>query len=514
MTTTITDHTATKVDNIAAPLASDVNVPNWAARILGEGLTFDDVLLVPARSDVLPHQVDVSTRVGNIALPIPILSAAMDTVSESRLAIAMARQGGLGIVHRNLNIDGQAAEIDKVKRSESGMISDPITLTADRTIRDALDLMRRFSISGIPITEGEKLVGIITNRDLRFHKDLSLPIGEVMTRQPLITVPEGTDLSSAQELLHKNRIEKLLIVDNAGNLRGMITVKDIMKSKQFPHACKDDRGRLRVGAAVGVGPHEGLSRARAVVDAGADCLCIDTSHGHTQSVIDATEQIKNAFPQVHVIAGNVATRSGARDLIAAGADSIKVGIGPGSICTTRVITGAGVPQLTAIFECAEEAAKTGTPIIADGGIRFSGDLSKALAAGANAVMVGSLFAGTDEAPGEKILLDGRSFKVYRGMGSLDAMALGSRNRYYQDKEDIGKLVPEGIEGRVPYKGELADSVHQLIGGLRAGMGICGAKDLATFRTSAQFIRVTSAGVRESHPHDVAITREAPNYPRG
>jgi IMP dehydrogenase len=514
MTTSITEQSINKRESIAGPLASDVDTPRWAARILGEGLTFDDVLLVPARSDVLPHQVNVETRLGGISLPIPLLSAAMDTVTESKLAISMARQGGLGVIHRNLSIDNQAAEVDKVKRSESGMINDPITLPPDRTIRDALDLMRRFSISGIPITQGPKLVGIITNRDLRFHKDLSVPIGDVMTRQPLITVPEGTDLSSAQELLHENRIEKLLIVDNDGNLRGMITVKDIMKSKQFPHACKDERGRLRVAAAVGVGPQEGLARARAVVDAGADCLCIDTSHGHTQSVIDTITEIKRAFPDVHLIAGNVATRVGARDLIAAGTDSIKVGIGPGSICTTRVVTGAGLPQLTAVFECAEEAAKTGTPVVADGGIRYSGDLSKALAAGAYAVMIGSLFAGTDEAPGEKVLLEGRSFKVYRGMGSIDAMAAGGRNRYYQDTEDLGKLVPEGIEGRVPYKGELADSVHQLIGGLRAGMGICGAKDLATFRASAQFIRITASGVRESHPHDVAITKDAPNYPRG
>lgn len=511
---TIADRPLDAVNSGPTPLASGAPSPAWFSRLLGEGLTFDDVLLVPARSDVMPQQVDVSTMLGKIKLPIPLVSAAMDTVTEARLAIAIARQGGLGIIHRNLSIESQAAEVDKVKRSESGMIHDPITLGPDRPIRDAVELMRRFAISGIPITKGDRLVGIITNRDLRFHKDLSVPIEAVMTRQPLITVPEGTDLSSAQELLHENRIEKLLIVDADGNLRGMITVKDIMKSRQFPHACKDARGRLRVGAAVGVGQAEGLDRAKALVEAGVDCLCIDTSHGHTKSVLEMTEQLKKAYPKVHLISGNVATRTGAHDLIAAGADSIKVGIGPGSICTTRVITGAGIPQFTAILECAEEAAKTGTTIVADGGIRYSGDLSKALAAGATAVMIGSLFAGTDEAPGDKVLLEGRSFKVYRGMGSLDAMAAGGRNRYYQDDEERNKLVPEGIEGRVAYKGELADSVHQLIGGLRAGMGICGAKNLDAFAKNSQFIRVTASGFRENHPHDVTITKDAPNYPRG
>ena len=504
----------------AAPIAaraprtdSPGSLPGWMERIRGEGLTFDDVLLVPARSNVLPKDVDVSTHLGKLRLVIPLVSAAMDTVTESRMAIAMARQGGLGIIHRNLPIDRQAAQVDHVKRSESGMIHDPITLGPDRPIRDAVEMMRQFSISGIPITENKKLVGILTNRDLRFHKDLSVAISAVMTRQPLITVPEGTDLSSAQEILHENRIEKLLIVDDDGNLRGMITVKDIMKSRQFPGACKDGRGRLRVGAAVGVGPHEGLARARALVDAGVDCLSIDTSHGHTQTVMKTAEMLKKEFPHIHLIVGNVATREGAHDLIAAGADTIKVGIGPGSICTTRIITGAGVPQFTAILDCAEEAAKTGTSVVADGGIKYSGDVTKALAAGAHAVMIGSLFAGTDEAPGEKVLLEGRSFKVYRGMGSVDAMALGARDRYYQEDEDISKLVPEGIEGRVAYKGELADSVHQVIGGLQAGMGICGAPDLATLQRTAQFVRVTAAGIRESHPHDVAITKEAPNYPR-
>jgi IMP dehydrogenase len=484
----------------------------WSRRIRGQALTYDDVLLVPARSDVLPKEVDVSTSLGKLRLEIPILSAAMDTVTESRFAIALARQGGLGIIHRNMSIDEQAEHVDRVKRSESGMIHDPITLGPDRPIRDAVDLMRRFSISGIPITEDGKLVGILTNRDLRFHKDLSVSVSEVMTRQPLITVPQGTDLSQAQELLHENRIEKLLIVDDDNNLRGMITVKDIMKSRQFPGACKDERGRLRVGGAVGVGP-EGLTRAKGLVDAGVDCLCIDTSHGHTKTVMQTAEQIKGRFPDVHLIVGNVATRDGAHDLIAAGADTIKVGIGPGSICTTRVVTGAGVPQLTAVFDCAEEAAKTNTCVVADGGIKYSGDVAKALAAGAHAVMIGSLFAGTEESPGQKVLLEGRSFKVYRGMGSVDAMSLGARDRYYQEDEELAKLVPEGIEGRVAYKGELADSVHQIIGGVRAGMGICGARDLETLRQKATFVRITAAGIRESHPHDVTITKEAPNYPR-
>lgn len=484
-----------------------------STRIGGEALAFDDVLLVPARSDVLPNEVDVSTRLASLVLPIPLLSAAMDTVTEARLAISLARQGGMGIIHRNFPIDRQAAEVDKVKRSESGMISDPITLGPDRPLRDAVDLMRRFAISGIPITEGKKLVGILTNRDLRFRKDLSVSIGAVMTGQPLITVPEGTNLDSAQEILHQNRIEKLLIVDDGGNLRGMITVKDIMKSREFPHACKDARGRLRVGAAVGVGSQEGIARARALVDAGADCICVDTSHGHTRSVIETTERLKQQFPGVFLLVGNVATREGAHDLIAAGADAIKVGIGPGSICTTRVITGAGVPQLTAVLDCAEEAARTNTSVVADGGVKFSGDITKALAAGADAVMIGSLFAGTEEAPGEKILLEGRAYKVYRGMGSLGAMKEGARDRYYQADQDMAKLVPEGIEGRVPYKGELPDSVHQLVGGLRAGMGICGTKNLTELKTKSRFVRITSAGWRESHAHDVAITQEAPNYPR-
>ncbi|HUU46704.1 MAG TPA: IMP dehydrogenase [Acidobacteriota bacterium] len=479
-----------------------------------EALTFEDVLLVPAKSDVLPKDVDVSTRLGGILLPIPILSAAMDTVTDSKLAIALARLGGLGTIHRNMPIDRQAAEVDRVKRSESGMIHDPITLGPDHPVHDAVEMMRRYSISGIPITENGRLVGILTNRDLRFCKDLSVSVRQVMTKQPLITAPEGTTLDTAQELLHENRIEKLLIVDEAGNLRGMITVKDIMKSRQYPRACKDNRGRLRVLAAVGVGAEEGLARGRALVEAGVDGLCVDTSHGHTRSVMETTERLKGEFPDVLIMAGNVVTQDGTRDLIAAGADVIKVGIGPGSICTTRVVTGAGYPQLSAILNCCEAAAKTGTAIVADGGIRYSGDISKALAAGANAVMIGSLFAGTEEAPGEKVLFEGRSFKVYRGMGSLGAMADGARDRYYQADEELSKLVPEGIEGRVAYKGELAESIHQLIGGLRAGMGMCGTPDLTTFSRQARFTRVTSSGLVESHPHDVAIAKEAPNYPRG
>ena len=480
-------------------------------KVGSQALTFDDVLLVPSRSGVLPKDVDVTSRLTDrLPLHIPIVSAAMDTVTESQLAIALARQGGIGIIHRNLSPELQAAEVDKVKRSESGMIVDPITLPPDRPISAALEVMRRFAISGIPITEGTKLVGILTNRDMRFQRNLDVKIGEVMTKDRLITVPEGTTLEQAEDILHKNRIEKLLIVDQRGNLRGMITVKDIMKKRMYPNACKDDRGRLRVGAAVGVGKdHE--TRARLLVQTGVDCLCVDASHGHTESVLSQVDMLKKKFPDVLVMAGNVATAEGARDMISAGADIVKVGLGPGSICTTRVITGAGVPQVTAILECAAEADKHGVDVVADGGIRFSGDITKALAAGAAAVMIGSLFAGTTESPGETVLLEGRSFKVYRGMGSVSAMKAGAADRYYQEDDEISKLVPEGIEGRVPYKGELADVVYQLVGGVRAGMGICGARTLAELREKAHFLRVTAAGVRESHPHDVAITKEAPNY---
>jgi len=474
-------------------------------------LTFDDVLLVPCRSGVLPKDVDVRSRLTDkLTLNIPIVSAAMDTVTEFQLAIALARQGGLGIIHRNMPPKQQAAEVDKVKRSESGMIVDPITLPPDRPIAEALEVMRKFSISGIPITEGSKLVGILTNRDMRFQRDLTVKIGDVMTKEPLITVPEGTTLEQAEDILHKNRIEKLLIVDNTGNLRGMITVKDIMKKRMYPHACKDDRGRLRVGAAVGVGK-DIKSRAQLLADTGVDCLCVDASHGHTESVLATVEMLKKEFPGVVLMAGNVATAEGTRDLISAGADVIKVGLGPGSICTTRVITGAGVPQVTAILDCAEEASKHGIGIVADGGIRFSGDITKALAAGAQAIMVGSLFAGTHESPGETILYEGRSFKEYRGMGSVSAMKAGSSDRYYQEDNEISKLVPEGIEGRVPYKGYLADIVYQLVGGVRAGMGISGAATIPELQKKAKFIQVSTAGVRESHPHDVAVTKEAPNY---
>lgn len=482
------------------------------AEKIGElALTFDDVLLVPRRSAVLPKQVDVGVQLcAGLTLNIPIVSAAMDTVTEAALAIALARQGGIGIIHRNMSVKRQAAEVDKVKRSESGMIANPITLPPDRPLTEALEVMKRFSISGIPITEGSRLVGILTNRDLRFQRNLEVSIGEVMTKDRLITVPENTTLEQAEEILHQNRIEKLLIVDDEGNLRGMITVKDIMKKRMYPLACKDQRGRLCVGAAVGIGG-ETIARAQALVDAGADCLCIDASHGHTESVIGTIETLKDKFSEVTLIAGNVATAEGTRDLISAGADVIKVGLGPGSICTTRVVTGAGVPQVTAILDCAAEADKKGVRIIADGGVRFSGDVAKALAAGAGAVMIGSLFAGTTESPGETVLYEGRSFKIYRGMGSVSAMKAGSSDRYYQEDNEISKLVPEGIEGRIPYKGEMAGVIYQLVGGIRAGMGICGAENLAQLRENARFVRISAAGVRESHPHDVAITKEAPNY---
>lgn len=479
-----------------------------------EGLTFDDVLLVPAKSDVLPRDVDISSRLtAGIKLNIPIISAAMDTVTEYRMAIALARQGGIGIIHKNLSPEVQAAEVDKVKRSESGMIVDPITLPPDRPIGEALQVMKKFAISGIPITESGKLVGIITNRDLRFQNELDLPISEVMTKSNLITAPEGTELEEALKLLHKNRIEKLLIVDGENNLKGMITVKDIMKKIQYPNACKDERGRLRVGAAVGVSA-DFEKRAELLINAGADILVIDSSHGHSAGVLRTIEHLKKKFPAKPIMAGNVATREGSQALIDAGADAVKVGIGPGSICTTRVITGAGMPQITAITESVEAASKHNIPVIADGGIRYSGDIAKALAAGADSVMIGSLFAGTEESPGETVLFEGRSFKVYRGMGSLEAMKAGSKDRYFQEhQEDVSKFVPEGIEGRVPYKGELADSVYQLIGGLRSGMGICGAANIEELHKKARFVKITQAGVIESHPHSVAITKESPNYRR-
>jgi len=476
------------------------------------GLTFDDVLLVPQKSDVLPKDVDVSTYITrDIKLNIPILSAAMDTVTESRLAIALAREGGMGVIHKNMSIPKQSSEVDKVKRSESGMIVDPVTLPPDKMIGEALEVMKKFSISGIPVTKKGKLLGILTNRDLRFEKDLTKKIGEVMTKRNLITVPEGTTLEQAKEILHKNRIEKLLIVDKKNNLKGMITVKDIMKNIQYPNSCKDSRGRLRVGAAIGVAK-DMMARASALVEAGVDVLVIDSSHGHSRGVMEAVKKIKNKFPQVPLVAGNVATKEGTEDLIKMGADCVKVGVGPGSICTTRVVIGAGVPQITAIMDCAETASKYDVPIIADGGIRYSGDVAKALAAGASAVMIGSLFAGTEESPGETILFEGRTFKLYRGMGSIEAMRRGGKERYFQEHQlEAKKLVPEGIEGRVPYKGKLSELVYQMVGGLKAGMGICGAKNIKELFQKAEFMVITYAGLRESHPHDVIITKEAPNY---
>jgi IMP dehydrogenase len=476
------------------------------------GLTFDDVLLIPQKSEVHPKEVDVSTQVTkDIRLNIPILSAAMDTVTESRLAIALAREGGIGVIHKNMTIRKQAAEVDKVKRSESGMIVDPVTLPPEKMIGEALEVMRRFSISGVPVTKKGKLLGILTNRDLRFQKDLSKKIGEVMTKRKLITVPEGTTLEEAQEILHKNRIEKLLVVDKKNNLKGMITVKDIMKNIQYPNSCKDSRGRLRVGAAIGVAK-DLITRTSALVEAGVDLLVMDSSHGHSKGVMDAVGKIKGKFPSISLVAGNVATEQGTLDLIEAGVDCVKVGVGPGSICTTRVVIGAGVPQITAILDCAEVARERNVPIIADGGIRYSGDITKALAAGADAVMIGSLFAGSEESPGETILYEGRTFKVYRGMGSIEAMKIGGKERYFQEHQlEARKLVPEGIEGRVPYKGSLSESVYQLVGGVKSGMGICGAQNIRALAEKAEFIRVTYAGLRESHPHDVIITKEAPNY---
>jgi IMP dehydrogenase len=477
-------------------------------------LTFDDVLLVPSYSDVLPKDVDIKTTIApGLVLNIPILSSAMDTVTEARLAIALARQGGIGVIHKNMSYQKQASEVDKVKRSESGMIVNPITMPPHKTIGEALDMMKKFSISGIPITENGKLVGILTNRDLRFHRDLNRLIKDVMTSEDLITAKEGTDLDTAKDLLHKHRIEKLLMVDDDYMLKGMITVKDIMKKIQYPDACKDNQGRLRVAAAVGVGV-DIENRGPALVDAGVDMLVVDSSHGHTKGVISAVKDLKKRFPDLWVMAGNIATKDGAKSLIEAGADSIKVGIGPGAICTTRVVTGGGVPQVTAIMNAVAEADKSKTPIIADGGVRYSGDMVKALAFGASAVMIGSLFAGVEESPGETILFEGRTFKSYRGMGSVGAMKEGSKDRYFQDHhEDTSKFVPEGIEGRVPFKGLLADTIYQMVGGIRSGMGLCGAKDIKTLKDKATFVKMTSSGVTESHPHSVPITKEAPNYRR-
>jgi len=477
-----------------------------------EGLTFDDVLLVPQRSDVVPSEVDVTTRLTrNIALNIPIVSAAMDTVTEAHLAIALAQEGGLGIVHKNMSIKSQATEVDKVKRSESGMIVDPVTVAPDAPVAEALALMARFRISGVPVTVGPRLVGILTNRDLRFETRTHLPVSDLMTKDDLITVPVGTTLDQAREILHEHKVEKLLVVDGDFNLKGLITVKDIQKQIKYPHACKDDLGRLRVGAAVGV-TEDVLDRVTALVEAKVDVVAVDTAHGHTRGVRDTVEGIRGAFPDLELIAGNVGTYEGAADLITAGVSAVKVGMGPGSICTTRVVSGAGMPQITAISEAARAAAETDTPVIADGGVKFSGDVTKAIAAGASSVMIGSLFAGTDESPGELILRQGRSFKAYRGMGSLGAMKAGSRDRYFQALESSAeKLVPEGIEGMVPYKGPISAMVQQLVGGLRAGMGYSGCSSMRALQSDARFIRISPAGLRESHVHDVTITKEAPNY---
>ncbi len=476
-----------------------------------EGLTFDDVMLLPAKSDVLPKDVDVRTQLTKrITLNIPVVSAAMDTVTEAKLAIALAQEGGLGFIHKALPIQVQAEEVDKVKKSESGMIIDPITISPEAKISDALELMKKYRISGVPVTKGHKLVGILTNRDLRFETRYSLKVSEVMTKNNLVTAPLGTNLDKAMKILQKYKIEKLLIVDKDFSLRGLITIKDIEKKIKYPYACKDKLGRLRVGAAVGVIDY--TERVPALLKAGADVVVVDSAHGHHQNVIEAVKGIKKKYAELDVVAGNIATSQAAKDLIRAGADSVKVGMGPGSICTTRVVSGAGVPQISAIMDCVREANKSGIPVIADGGIKFSGDITKALAAGASLVMIGSLFAGTEESPGETILYQGRSYKLYRGMGSLGVMERGSKDRYFQaHEEERSKLVPEGIEGRVPYKGTLAASVHQLIGGVRAGMGYTGCENLKALRERAQFVKITSAGLRESHVHDVVITKEAPNY---
>lgn len=498
-----------------------------------EALTFDDVLLIPAYSDVVPTQVSTQTRLtSRITLNTPLMSAAMDTVTESRLAIAMAQQGGLGVVHRNLTIEQQAGEIDKVKRSESGMIVDPVTISPDQPISAALDVMRRFKISGVPVTQNKKLVGILTNRDLRFVSETHLPIGDVMTKESLITVPVGTTLEEAEHILHQHRVEKLLVVNDAYELKGLITVKDIQKKLKYPNASKDAQGRLRVAGAIGA-TGDFMERAAAMVEMRVDALAIDSAHGHSIRVLEAVREVKNAFPNVCLLAGNVATYEGALALIDAGADAIKVGIGPGSICTTRMVTGAGMPQITAISEAARAARERGISVIADGGVKYSGDVTKAIAAGADIVMIGSLFAGVDESPGETILYQGRSFKAYRGMGSLSAMAQGSGERYFQSQDDIegstvakpqsltsreggnqnrlAKFVPEGIEGRVPHRGPLEAMVYQLVGGLRSGMGYLGCATIKDLQQNSRFVRISNAGLKESHVHDVVITREAPNY---
>jgi IMP dehydrogenase len=483
-----------------------------ARREFQEGLTFDDLLLVPDRSAVLPAEVDVRTRLTkNIPLNVPVVSAAMDTVTESATAITLARQGGIGFVHKNMSIQRQALEVEKVKKSESGMIVDPISIEPDRKLHEVMDIMGKYRISGVPVVKDGNLVGIITNRDLRFETNLNQSVEEVMTRENLATARPGITLEESKAILHERRIEKLLVVDDEGKLVGLITIKDIEKIKKYPYSCKDDLGRLRVGAALGIGA-DMEPRAERLVSANVDVVVVDTAHGHSEGVIQEVKRLKKKFPRLDVVAGNVATAEGTRSLIEAGADAVKVGVGPGSICTTRVVAGIGVPQMTAIMACAEEAAKWDVPIIADGGIKYSGDVTKALAGGADAVMIGSLFAGTEESPGETILFQGRSYKVYRGMGSIEAMKEGSRDRYFQEEADTDKkLVPEGIVGRVPYRGPLTETIYQLVGGLRAGMGYLGTRDIAELKNKPRFMKITAAGLRESHVHDVIIIKEAPNY---
>ena len=480
-------------------------------RELEEALTFDDVLLVPAESEIIPRDANVATRISRrIELNIPLVSAAMDTVTESQMAISIAQEGGIGFVHRNMSVEAQAREVEKVKKSESGMITDPVTVHPEQRIADALEIMQQFHISGLPVTRDGRLVGILTHRDLRFEKRLDRPVAEVMTKDNLVTARPGISLEQAKEILHENRIEKLLVVDESFRLRGLITVKDIQKTTDYPLACKDERGRLRVGGAVGVGPDR-EARVEALIRAGVDVLAVDTAHGHSKNVLDTVREIKAQHRDLDVVAGNVGTEEGARALVKAGADGVKVGMGVGSICTTRIISGVGMPQLSAVLGAVRGVKGSDVPIIADGGVRYSGDITKALAAGAHAIMIGSLFAGTEESPGETILLQGRTYKLYRGMGSIEAMKEGSRDRYFQADEPDVKLVPEGIEGRVPYKGSLAFNIHQLVGGLKAGMGYCGCRTLEELRTKTRFMKISAAGMRESHAHDVIITKEAPNY---
>lgn len=484
---------------------------DFYSRLVGEGITFDDVLLVPAESSVLPGEVNLTTRLTKkLKLNIPLISAAMDTVTESRMAIAVAREGGIGIIHKNMSIDMQAEQVDMVKRSENGVITNPFYLGPKNTLAEADELMSKYKISGVPIVLNNRLIGIITNRDLKFEEDMSRPIDEVMTKENLITAREGTTLEQAKEILRKHKIEKLPIVDENFALKGLITIKDIEKAQTYPNSARDEKGRLLVGAAIGI-TDDVLDRSGALVEAGVDVLVLDSAHGHSHNVMSCIKKIKNKFPDVQIIAGNVATYEGTKALIEAGADCVKVGIGPGSICTTRVIAGIGVPQITAVANAAVAADEYGVPIIADGGIKYSGDIVKALAAGASTVMIGSLFAGCDESPGDTEVYQGRQFKVYRGMGSLSAMSKGSKDRYFQADRSAQKLVPEGVEGRVPYKGSVSETIYQMMGGLRSGMGYCGTPDIEALRTQAKFIRITSAGLRESHPHDIYITKEAPNY---